>query len=79
MGNCALPRPSVRFSATGLACAIFMNIMYASRRQLTRVRAIGEEALPNCVKKRHMLSYSLIPLCTTCPPSFDRFDDESGS
>lgn len=41
MGNCALPRPSVRFSATGLACAIFINIMYASRRQLTAGISLG--------------------------------------
>jgi hypothetical protein len=29
------------------------------RWNLTRARAIGEEALPNHVKKRHMLSYFL--------------------
>jgi hypothetical protein len=42
----------VRLDATGLACAIFIFFMYASRQSspvdrcnLTRVRVIGEEAL----------------------------------
>jgi hypothetical protein len=73
MGNCALPRSRVRFDATGLACGIFINLMYASRRQLTAAISLacgpwaqkacpGHDSQDSEDKKRHMLSclYSVV-------------------